>query len=221
MADNNVKGNEKAKPAETHAGREERPETGSEEETSKDYSTGSEGTVGDIQATEEERIALAIGGKGEFLSEELKKLLMEIEEVQGLEAGTLGEEIEARLRGVTEPSVEKLREALKEEIEKLEERFNVQKRKDGTSESPGNPTRTGTGVDPGGTPKPVEAPDGGVPGGRGGIYVPDKDNTLKVLPAPEARSLRSERTKRPSSSDTWTSYARNWNWPCRWATFGR
>ena len=88
------------KAAETHAGREERPETGSEEETSKDYSTGSEGTVGDIQATEEERIALAIDGKGEFLSEELKKLLMEIEEVQGLEAGTLGEEIEARLRGV-------------------------------------------------------------------------------------------------------------------------
>jgi hypothetical protein len=143
MADNNVKGNEKAKPAETHAGREERPETGSEEETSKDYSTGSEGTVGDIQATEEERIALAIDGKGEFLSEELKKLLMEIEEVQGLEAGTLGEEIEARLRGVTEPSVEKLREALKGEIEKLEERFNVQKRKDGASESPGNPTCRG------------------------------------------------------------------------------
>jgi hypothetical protein len=109
------------KAAETHAGREDRPETGSEEETSKDYSTGSEGTVGDIQATEEERIALAIDGKGEFLSEELKKLLMEIEEVQGLEAGTLGEEIEARLRGVTEPSVEKLREALKQEIERLEE----------------------------------------------------------------------------------------------------
>ena len=42
------------KMAETNAGREERPETGSEEETSKDYSTGSEGTVGDIQATEEE-----------------------------------------------------------------------------------------------------------------------------------------------------------------------
>ncbi len=60
MADNNVKGNETAKPAETHAGREERPETGSEEETSKDYSTDSEGTVGDIQATEEERIALAM-----------------------------------------------------------------------------------------------------------------------------------------------------------------
>ena len=95
MADNNVKGNEKAKPAETHAGREERPETGSEEETSKDYSTGSEGTVGDVQATEEERIAQAIDGKGEFLSDELKKLLIEIEIVQGLKAGTLGEEIEA------------------------------------------------------------------------------------------------------------------------------
>ena len=91
-----------------------------------------EGTVGDIQATEEERIALAIDGKGEFLSEELKKLLIEIEIVQGLRAGTLGEEIEARLRGVTEPSVEKLREALKEEIEKLEERFNVQKKEEGT-----------------------------------------------------------------------------------------
>ncbi len=47
--------------------------------------------------------------------------------MQGLRAGTLGEEIEARLRGVTEPSVEKLREALREEIEKLEERFNVRK----------------------------------------------------------------------------------------------
>jgi hypothetical protein len=51
---------------------------------------------------------LAIEGKGEFLSEELKKLLREIEVVQGLRAGALGEEIEARLRGVTEPSVEKL-----------------------------------------------------------------------------------------------------------------
>ena len=62
------------KTAETNAGREERPETGSEEETSRDYSTGSEGTVGEVQATEEERIAQAIDGKGEFLSDELKKL---------------------------------------------------------------------------------------------------------------------------------------------------
>jgi hypothetical protein len=31
--------------------------------------------------------------------------------VQGLRAGALGEEIEARLRGVTEPSVEKPKEA--------------------------------------------------------------------------------------------------------------
>ncbi len=56
--------------AENKAGREERPETGSEEETSsRDYSTDSEGTVGEVQGTEEERIALAIEGKGEFLSE--------------------------------------------------------------------------------------------------------------------------------------------------------
>ncbi|MFN9902998.1 MAG: hypothetical protein ACK55Z_30345, partial [bacterium] len=64
--------------------------------------------MGDVQATEEERIAQAIDGKGEFLSDELKNLLIEIEIVQGLRAGTLGEEIEARLRGVTEPSVGKL-----------------------------------------------------------------------------------------------------------------
>ena len=78
------------KTAETNAGREERPETGSEEETSRDYSTGSEGTMGEVQATEEERIAQAMDGKGEFLSTELKKLLKEIEVVQGLRAGALG-----------------------------------------------------------------------------------------------------------------------------------
>ncbi len=49
-----------------------------------------------------------------------------------------------------------------------------------------------TGEDPGGTPKPAEAPDGGGPGGREGIYVPDRDNTLKVLPAPETKGLRSQ-----------------------------
>ncbi len=43
--------------AENNAGREDRPEIGSEEETSRDYYTGSEGTVGEVQATEEERIA--------------------------------------------------------------------------------------------------------------------------------------------------------------------
>jgi hypothetical protein len=160
--------------AENNAGREERPETGSEEETSsRDYSTGSEGTVGEVQATEEERIAQAIEGKGEFLSEELKKLLREIEVVQGLRAGALGEEIEARLRGVTEPSVEKLREALREEIEKLEERFHVRREKDGAGGRSGDLARTKAGEDPGGTPKPAEAPDGGGPGGREGIYVPD------------------------------------------------
>ncbi len=80
--------------AENNNGKEERPETGSEEETSsRDYSTGSEGTVGEVQGTEEERIALAMEGKGEFHSEELKKLLREIEVVQGLRAGALGEEI--------------------------------------------------------------------------------------------------------------------------------
>ncbi len=125
------KGPTERKMAENNAGREEQPETGPEEEiSSREDSTDSEGTVGEVQGTEEERIALAIECKGEFLSEELKKLLREIEVVQGLRAGALGEEIEARLRGVTEPSVEKLKEALREELDKLEERFHVRKRKD-------------------------------------------------------------------------------------------
>jgi hypothetical protein len=148
--------------------------------------------VGEVQGTEEERIALAIEGRGEFLSEELKKLLREIEVVQGLRAGALGKEIEARLRGVTEPSVEKLKGALREEIDKLEERFHIRKRKDNAGGRLEDCTMVEPGEDPGGTPKPAEAPDGGGPEGRGGIYVPEVDNTLKVLPAPETKGLRSQ-----------------------------
>jgi hypothetical protein len=116
------------KMAENNAGREERPDTGPEEETSsREYTMDSEGTVGEVQGTEEERIAQAIEGKGEFLPEELKKLLREIEVVQGLRACALGEEIEAQLQGVTEPSVEKLKEALRGEMVKLEIRFSARK----------------------------------------------------------------------------------------------
>jgi hypothetical protein len=201
--------------AENNAGREERPETGSEEETSsRDFSTDSEGTVGEVQGTEEERIALAIEGKGEFLSEELKKLLREIEVVQGLRAGALGEEIEARLRGVTEPSVEKLREALRREIDKLEERFHVRRGKDNAGGKPEDRTMMETGEDPGGTPKPAEAPDGGGPGGREGIYVPDVDNTLKVLPAPETKGLRSQDNESAQQFKYVEDYVLNWSWLC-------
>jgi hypothetical protein len=85
-----------SKMAENNAEREERPGESPEEETSSREDTmDSEGTVGEVQRTEEERIARAIEGKGEFLSEELKKLLREIEVVRGLRAGALGEEIES------------------------------------------------------------------------------------------------------------------------------
>ncbi len=74
--------------AENSAEREEPPGERPEEETSSREDTmDSEGTIGEVQRTEEERIARAIEGKGEFLSEELKKLLMEIEVVRGLRAG--------------------------------------------------------------------------------------------------------------------------------------
>jgi hypothetical protein len=182
--------------AENNAGREEWPETGSEEETSsREYTTDSEGTVGEVQGTKEERIAQAIEGKGEFLSEELKKLLREIEVVQGLRAGALGEEIEALLRGVTEPSVERLKEALREEMDKLEGGFLTRKSRDDAGGRLGGCTAAEPGEDPGGTQRPTEAPDGGGPQGRGGIYVPEVDNTLRVVPAPESKGLRSQESE--------------------------
>ncbi len=84
------------------------------------------------------------------MSEELKKLLREIEAARGLRAGALGEEIEARLRGVTEPSVEKLKEVLREEMRILEERFltrNPRSEENGICRRPtdGNPAEPGGG----------------------------------------------------------------------------
>ncbi len=83
--------------------------------------------------------------------------------MQGLRTGALGEEIEAQLRGVTEPSVEKLKEALREELDKLEERFRARKRKDDAGGRLGDRTVVEPRGDPGGTPRPAEAPDGGGP----------------------------------------------------------
>ncbi len=85
---------------------------------------------------------------------------------------------EERPAGVTEPSVKKLKEELREELDKLEERFRARKRKDDAGRRLGDHTMVEPGGDPGGTPRPAEAPDGGGPEGRGGIYVPEVDNTL-------------------------------------------
>ncbi len=82
--------------------------------------------------------------------------------------------------------MEKLREALREEIDKLEERFQVRKGKDNAGGRQEDRTMVEPGEDPGGTPKPAEAPVGGGLEGREGIYVPEVDNTLRVLPAPES-----------------------------------
>jgi hypothetical protein len=55
--------------AENNAWREERPEERPEEETSSRKDTvDTEGAIGEVQRTEEERIARAIEGEGEFLS---------------------------------------------------------------------------------------------------------------------------------------------------------
>ncbi len=183
------------KMAEDNAWREEWPEERPEEEnSSREDTMDSEGAIGEVQRTKEERIARAIEGEGEFLSEELKKLLREIEVVRGLRAGALGEEIEARLQGVTEPSVEKLKEALREEMKIQEERFltrNPRSDENETGRRPNDGTPAEPGWDPGGTQRTAEAPDGGRLEGREGIYVPDMDNTLRAVPAPESKGLRS------------------------------
>jgi hypothetical protein len=181
--------------AENNAWREELPEERPEEEnSSREHTMDSEGVIGEVQRTEEERIARAIEGEGEFLSEELKKLLREIEAVRDLRAGALGKEIEARLRGVTEPSVEKLKEALREEMRILEERFltrNPRNEENEIGRGPTNGTPAEPGGDPGGTERPEADPDGGRPEGREVIYVPDVDNTLRIVPAPESKGIRS------------------------------
>jgi hypothetical protein len=88
--------------------------------------------------------------------------------------------------------VEKLKEALREELDKLEERFHVRKRREDTGGRLGDRTTVEPGGCPGGTPRPAEAPDGGGSVGREGIYVPEADNTLRVVPAPESKGLRSQ-----------------------------
>ncbi len=112
--------------------------------------------------------------------------------MQGLRARALGEEIEARLRGVIEPSVEKQKEALREELDKLEERFCARKRKDDAGGRLEDCTVVEPGGDPGGTLRPAEAPDGGGPEGRGGVNLPEVDNTMRFVPAPESKGLRSQ-----------------------------
>ncbi len=185
----------RVKMAENNAWREEQPRERQEEEnSSREDTMDSEGAIGEVQRTEEERIARAIMGEGEFLSAELKKLLKEIEVAHGLRAGAL-EEIEARLRGVTDPSVEKLKEALREEMIILEERFltrNPGFRENGIGRKPTDDTQVEPGGDPGGTMRAEEAPAGGMPEGREGIYVPEVDNTLRIVPAPDSKGLQSQ-----------------------------
>ncbi len=62
------------------------------------------------------------------------------------------EEIEARLRGVAEPSVEKLKEALREEMRILEERFLARNPRNEEDEI-GRGQTDRTPVEPGGTPE--------------------------------------------------------------------
>jgi hypothetical protein len=56
-----------------------------------------EEVAAEAQRAEKERIAKAIMGEGEFLSEDLKELLRGVEIIYRLRASKLSEEIEARL----------------------------------------------------------------------------------------------------------------------------
>ena len=76
----------------------------------------------------------------------------------------------------------------------LEERFlarNLRNGEDEIGRGPTDGTPVEPGGDPGGTVRTEEAPVGDRPEGREGIYVPDVDNTLRIVPAPESKGLRS------------------------------
>ncbi len=96
--------------------------------------------------------------------------------------------------------MEKLKEALKEELDKLEERFRARKRKDDAGGRLEDRTVVEPGGDPGGTLRPAEASDGGGPEGRGGVYLPEVDNTLRVVLAPESKGLRSQENEAAQQS---------------------
>jgi hypothetical protein len=70
---------------------------------------------------ERKKIARAILGEGEFLSEELKDFLRELEVLHGLAAGQPARSIKGRLKSLKEASVEQMREAIKREMRAIEE----------------------------------------------------------------------------------------------------
>jgi hypothetical protein len=71
-------------------GREQQGNTEEAEQSlSRREAASHEDTIASACGAERERIARAIMGEGEFLSEELKEFLKEIEELHGLAAGRL------------------------------------------------------------------------------------------------------------------------------------
>ncbi len=71
-------------------------------------------------------------GRRRILVRSMKEFVKEIEAMHGLASGRLVDEIEARLMGIVEPSVEQMREAIKKEIRAIEEEFleNISSPKD-------------------------------------------------------------------------------------------
>jgi hypothetical protein len=139
--------------------------------------------------------------------------------VGGLQAGALGEEIEARLRGVTEPSVEKLKEVLREEG-----RFLARNpRKDG--EETGRRLNDNTPAEPGGI---LEGPRNRKKLLMEADQKAEKASMCRMWTT--RRELYRHRSRRDSdrekmrprsSSSTWTSCVLSWSWPCWEATPAR
>jgi hypothetical protein len=91
--------------------------------------------------------------------------------------------------------VEKLKEALREEMRILEERFlarNPGSGDSGIGRKPTDDAPVEPGGDSGGAMRTEEGPAGSMPAGREGIYVPEVDNTLRNVPAPDSKGLRSQ-----------------------------
>jgi hypothetical protein len=130
--------------------------------------------------------------------------MKEVETMHGLKVGRLSEEIEARLKGVVEPSVEKMRGAIRKEIRTIEEEFLVnilsprgkkvpeeqapfadEPSKKSTSGAPGQPEE-GDARKPGSE----EGPPIKTPPRQEGVYIPDNDPTLRIVKVPEMKEPR-------------------------------
>jgi hypothetical protein len=114
----------------------------------------------------------------------------------------LGEEIEARLKGFAEPSVEKLKEAIRNEIRMVEEKFLVDilnSRGERATEKQAPSVDKAYRKSASETPEKDPDPEAGLTKKTSpcqeGLYIPDTDHTLRTMSVLDLKELRSKETE--------------------------